>query len=80
MAGEGSMPEDGFEPGSSRMCAPPPPACRSTCDSSRAARCAKAACHLSLAGHRRLPAPGCAARAGPCPILGRQAKITRRRG
>lgn len=27
----------------------------------------EAACHLSLAGHRRLPAPGRPARASPCP-------------
>lgn len=40
----------------------------------------EAACRLSLAGHRRLPAPGRPARASPCPILKRQAKITRRRG
>ena len=35
----------------------------------------EAACHLSLAGHRRLPTPGRPARASPCPILSRQAKI-----
>ena len=40
----------------------------------------EAACHLSLAGHRRLPTPGRPARASPCPILSRQAKITRLRG
>ena len=40
----------------------------------------EAACHLSLAGHRRLPAPGRPARASPWPILSRQAKITRLRG
>ena len=40
----------------------------------------EAACHLSLAGHRRLPTPGRPARASPWPILSRQAKITGLRG
>ena len=40
----------------------------------------EAACHLSLAGHRRLPTPGRLARGSPRPVLSRQAKITRLRG
>jgi thioredoxin reductase (NADPH) len=38
------------------------------------------ASRATASSHRRLPTPGCPARASPCPILSRQAKITRLRG